>query len=264
MTAPPSPCPQRNLVKRHFAARITPAEESRMRAHLPECESCRHRYERHMLYSQLVKARLTWRDRLAIGLGVRPALARPLSSPARLALWATTAAAACAAVLVARGLLLPRQEEPSQDDFVARGASTAAKPTPQIEVYTVRPDGSARSPSGRMSARDELAFAYRNPTGFSRLIVFGVGEEERIYWFHPAWSDERKNPVAVPIRRGSGPFELREAIHHEVDGRSLRIVALFIDDALSVRAVEDWWRRGANDADLKKAARVEVRMAVDP
>ena len=72
-------CAQRRLIDRHFAARIRPAEELALRAHLPDCARCRTYYERHMLYAELVPGRPRMAERLAVGLGVagrRPPAAR--------------------------------------------------------------------------------------------------------------------------------------------------------------------------------------------
>ena len=73
---------------------------------------------------------------------------------------------------------------------------------PALEIYRVTGDGSTRPADGWMSAGDELAFAYRNPTGFTRLMMFGVDDRGDIYWFHPAWTDATQDPVARADRRG--------------------------------------------------------------
>jgi hypothetical protein len=231
----------RRLIDRHFAARITPHDESALRAHLPDCDPCRARYERHMLYAELVRGRSDMVERLAVGLGVSPIpvprASKDLRSRGRWVLAAATAAACVALAVHGHVGRAPDSE------FSARGpASNVAGGA--LEIYRVAEDGSTEPSGGWMSARGELAFAYRNPTGFARLLVFGVGERGDIYWFHPAWTDASQDPEAVPIHAGEGPFELPEAIHHEVRGSRLRVVALFTNEALSVRALEERWRRG--------------------
>jgi hypothetical protein len=264
---PNARCAERRLVDRHFAARITPAEESAMRAHLPGCERCRRFYERHLLYARLAPGRPAVTDRLAAGLGVArealprapagrvPRLAgRSFSASPRTWMLAGAAAAGLALLLAGRGL-------PSADgEWGVRGMAGSGLGA-ALEVYRVRPDGSTEASQGWMAAGDELAFAYRNPGGLARLMVFAVDDRGDIYWFHPAWSDPAEDPVAVPIQSGPGPFELPEAIRHQPWSGRLRIVALFTELPLSVRALEARWRLGrfALPGDVRIEESLEVR-----
>ena len=93
-------------------------------------------------------------------------------------------------------------------------------------------------------------------------MVFGLGDGGEVYWFHPAWNDASANPRAVPISPGTGPFELPEAIAHDVQGSRLRIVALFTNEALSVREVEDAVRSGRTN--FPGATLVETVLEVRP
>ena len=258
-------CAGRRLVDRHFAARITPGDESALRAHLPGCDPCRARYERHLLREQLVYGRTRMAERLAVGLGVGPAPAAPAWHPARPRrswMFATATAAACLALLVhARIGRAPRGEYAERAEFAARGPAPAAL-GPALEIYRVTEHGSPEASEGWMSARGELAFAYRNRTGFSRLMVFGVDDRGDIYWFHPAWTDALQDPTAVPVAAGEGPFELPEAIHHDVRGSRLRVVALFTNAPVPVRAVEQAWRTAQTDPAWGE--RVETTLEVRP
>jgi hypothetical protein len=252
-------CAERRLVDRHFAARITPREEVVLRAHLPGCDTCRARYERHMLYAELVPGRPGMAERLAVGLGVdrAPAAPAPKRQPWRRS-WTLAAAATAAGVAL---LVHARIGRAPDGEFGVRGpAAIAAGPT--LDIYRVTEDGSTRPSEGWMSARGELAFAYRNPTGFARLMVFGVDDWGDIYWFHPAWTNVGQDPVAVAVGAGEGPFELPEAIHHDVRGSRLRIVALFTDAAISVRDAEAGWRRTRLDG--VAGARVEASLEMRP
>lgn len=257
------PCAQRRVMERHFdrhfAARITPGEESALREHLPDCDACRERYRRHMVYAELVPGRPRMAERLALGLGVGPAT--PAAAPERLPprwTWFVTwaAAAACLALLVT-GQVLRRSDR----DFGVRGlASDGAGAA--LEIYRVTGDRTTKPTDGWMAAGDELAFAYRNPTGFTRLMIFGVDDRGGIYWFHPAWTDASQDPVAVPISAGVGPFELPEAIRHQIRGGRLHVVALFTNTTASVRALEETWRGGWRDP--PGSARVETSLEVRP
>jgi hypothetical protein len=252
-------CSERRLIGRHFAARITPAEELALRAHLPDCGRCQKHYARHMLYAELVPGRPRMAERLGIGLGVAPAPRPPAPArqPSRRT-WVLTAAAAatCVAVLATGRVVLPPEHE-----FGARGVASDGIGA-ALEIYRVAADGSTKPSDGWMAAGEELAFAYRNPTGFARLMVFGDDEQGGIYWFHPAWTDALTDPVAVPINAGVGPFELPEAIHHGIRGRRLRVVALFTNAALSVSALEKAWRSALRDP--PGSARFETWLEVQP
>ena len=252
-------CAQRRLIDRHFAARIRPAEERALRGHLPGCARCRTYYERHMSYAELVPERPRMTARLAVGLGVGPVPAAPAPAPVP-SRWTwvlgAAATAACLALLVTGPVA--RWSEP---DFGVRGLASDGTGA-ALETDRVAGDGAAKPTDGWMAAGDELAFAYRNPTGFARLMIFGVDERGGIHWFHPAWTDPRQDPVAVPILAGVGPFELPEAIQHQVPGRRLRIVALFTNAATSVRALEETWRRAQPDP--PESVRIETSLEVRP
>lgn len=253
-----SACPhrsvQRALIDRHFARRITPRGELAMRAHLPDCVSCRHYYERHITFAELSPGRPGMAARLGAGLGIGPADASAHPVKVRWRAAAVAATSACALLLVIWTAARPRQ-----DEFTARGASPV-QDRPQVEVYRVTEGATSAVSATWMSTGDELAFAYRNPTGFKRLLVFGVDDTQRIYWFHPAWTDEQADPTAIEIRSGTGPFELPEAISHEIRGARLRIVGLFTNDAVSVRGMEQTIRSDAMDP--RGAVRVETVVEV--
>jgi hypothetical protein len=257
-------CAQRRLqrlIDRHFAARITPGEESALRAHLPGCDACRAHYSRHLLYAKLVRDRPGLEERLAVGLGVSLLPAAPASRhlPARRSWMLAAAAAATCVALLVHG----RIGRAPESEFGVRGpASNVSVPGPALEIYRVTEDRSTAASEGWMSARGELAFAYRNPTGFARLMVFGVDDRGDIYWFHPAWTEPSQDPVAIAVAAGEGPFELPEAIRHEIRGNRLRIVALFTNAALSVRAVEEGWRSARPDP--AGSVRFETSLEVRP
>ena len=66
----------------------------------------------------------------------------------------------------------------------------------------------------------------------------------------------------MPINAGVGPFELPEAIQHQVRGSRLRIVALFTNAAL--RCARSRRRGGAARPDPPGSARVETSLEVRP
>ena len=93
---------------------------------------------------------------------------------------------------------------------------------PEVQIYRFAHDAPRRrapnGPAKPMQADDELAFAYRNPGGMTRLLVFAVDEHGHVYWYYPGWSDAADNPTAVPISSQPGLHELPASVLHKFDG----------------------------------------------
>lgn len=253
-------CGRRALVDRHFTGRLSPAEEAGMRGHMPECVDCRQRYERHLLYQRLTGAGRPAAARIRAGLDFAAAGGGRATWPR----WSLAGAAAAGALL----LLVAVTRRPVHDgvdngeaEFAARGARPVALHS-QVEVYKVHAGEPPTLAHGRIAAADELAFAYRNPRGFSHLLLFGVDENHIVYWFHPAWTDPQRPPSAIAIAAGIGPRELGEAVRHDLRGRTLRVIGLFTNAPVSVTTVEDQVRRGA--ALLPGSERSETVLEVVP
>ncbi len=253
----------RDAIADHFAGAGAPAAEQEMRAHLPTCSDCHTFYERHLLLASLDPAGVPIETRLARGLGIRPARV-----PRRAALgWLTLCGASAAAVVIVtmgtpRGLPNPRAvdptarratsssepgepAQPSGAGVASRGgapANVAAARAPDLQIYRIftgrRGSTTSEKAADFVYAGDELAFAYRNPAGKGRLLVFAVDEHGHVYWYHPGWSDAGENPTAVPISAGPGLHELPAAVLHKFDGERIMIHALFTDRELSVRQIE--------------------------
>lgn len=218
----------RDLVDAHFAGRIAPVRERRMRDHLPDCASCRHYYEKHLVLASLDPRAPSAHERIAVGLGIAPTVAPSSRSKA----WALAAAIAAVAIVFS----LTRSWV-DRSAFTPRGVPGDRKP--ELFVYRMQPV----EPLGAGSTAhrgEDLAFAYSNPTPFRRLLVFGVDEHKHVYWYYPAWSNAAEDPRAVAIEGGApGVHELREAIRHDLDGDRLTLYAEFLNDDVGVRTVED-------------------------
>lgn len=221
-------CSNRKLIDRHFAGDIGPAGERQMRAHLASCDPCRDYYGRHLILARLDPAAVPAEARLAIGLGLESSTWVRHSPVAVLRRPAVLAAAALAACLI---LWLVRPS-PEPGGFQARGGDTAQR----IWAYRVAPGAQPAELVDVMGARDELAFAYANPSEAQRLLIFAVDEHAHVFWYHPAWTDPTTTPTAVPI--GTGRHELPEAVAHELDGTQLTLYAVLTDDPITVREVE--------------------------
>jgi hypothetical protein len=221
---PARACPTARLVDRHFALRIRPREERALREHLSGCQACAERYERHLALAPLDPRAPEAKSRLAVGLGLQPRRA-PRTVP-------ILAAATACALLAGIVLLRPAG---GGGRYAARGGAAS-----RLLIYRV-PAGAAPTPvADRIARSDELAFAYENGAKRRHLLVFGVDEHRHVYWYHPAWDDAAADPVAVGISIAGGVHELPEAIGHAYDGSELVLYALFTDEALSVRTVEQW------------------------
>ena len=255
----------RDAIADHFAGAGVPAEEQEMRAHLPTCFDCHAFYERHLLLASLEPAGVPIETRLGRGLGIRPARV-----PRRAFFgWLSLCGAAAAALLLiinTRGVpgesrpttggvtpATPLLAEPSGPGITSRGAPAhvVAARAPEVQVYRIftgrRGSNTSEKVEDFVYAGDELAFAYRNPAGKGRLLVFAVDEHGHVYWYHPGWSDAGQNPTAVPISAEPGLHELPAAVLHKFDGERIMIHALFTDRELSVRQIEAavaWAQRG--------------------
>lgn len=218
-------CPTARLVDRHFALRIRPREERRLREHLSSCRLCSERYQRYLALAPLEPRAPDAKRRLSVGLGLQPRRA-PRSLPL------LAAAAVCALVT---GIVLLRPSGGGDGGVAARGDAGS-----RLFIYRVPPGAAPTPVADRIARSDELAFAYENGAGRRRLLVFAVDEHRHVYWYHPAWEDAAVDPVAVAISTSPGVHELPEAIGHAYDGSELVLYALFTDEPLSVRTIEQW------------------------
>lgn len=226
-------CIEKALVDAHFEGRISPADETRLRVHLPTCASCTDYYERRALLASLDPSAMPLEERLGRGLGLvaESAEARTrVSTRARLVVLAFVAAAAIV-LLVLAGRKTP------DDGFASRGAPPLGPP--YVRLYTSA--GGAPTPlegAGPVRRDAELGFAYESVEGKGQLMIFGVDEHGHVFWYHPAWNDPKDDPGSVPIETGRGLHPLREAIAHELDGRTLEIHALFSSAPRTVKSIE--------------------------
>ncbi len=215
-------------IDRHFAGRTDVREETQLRAHLPDCEVCRARYERHLLFEHLTRGRGA-KQRLARGLGLRIESGR--SWPRWTAGVMATAATAAVALLV----LGPASESPEPEFYARNGPSSLA---PSLLVYRMHSDAAPVQAQSRISRDDELAFAYSNPGAKKYLWIFGVDEHRHVYWYYPAWSEGTPEPGPYAARAGAGPHELPEAVRHDFDGSRLELYSLTSNEPLSVAEIE--------------------------
>lgn len=251
-------------VKAHFAQRITPADEERLRAHLGTatdgCAICRDRYARELLLERLDPRRRDPQTRLGLALGVSsPKQQEQAAAPLRRVLAGrglALAVALTAAVLLASVLLLRSSSRPGGEGthgFVPRGQQLdgGASRAAELMIYRLGKGRRIAVAPEKIGSDDALAFAYRNPAKHRYLVVFGVDETGRVYWFYPSWQDATKNPGALAIQAGPDLHELPDGVRHAYKGRQLTIHALFGARRLRVREVEAELARAR---DAKRAA----------
>jgi len=136
---------------------------------------------------------------------------------------------------------------PSEErELTARGLP-APSAAAHLLVYRFRSHRAAELVEHAIGRNDELAFAYANPEGFDRVLIFGVDEHRHVYWYHPAWSKRGEDPTGVTIATGPEVHELAEAVRQPLDGHTLHVIALFTKDKLSVKTVERMLRTGEMD-----------------
>jgi hypothetical protein len=219
-------CELSALVDRHFELTILPSEERQLRAHLPGCATCRERYERRLLLSQVMPNAASAQERIGSGLGFERR-----SSRADRRWWLLVAVPLAAALAV-----VLRSPVTDGDDFAARGAD--AGPLALIEIYRFPVSGGSSKVAREIAGTDALAFAYRNPAGRKYLVVFAVDSAGAVRWYAPGWTDPALTPSAVPIATGHQLRELSTAIAHPLPPGRLTVHAVFADGSATVREVE--------------------------
>jgi hypothetical protein len=237
-------CIEKPLVDGHFEGKLTTAQESRLRAHLPTCASCTEYYERRVLFAKLDPAALPMEERLAIGLGwprgnaepesdVGPAEKAPDAHAQRRRVLVTVVTLFAAAAVL---LFWFFGKKPADDGFASRGGHTTN--VPYVRVFQSAKGGVPEPLVGPIHRSTELAFAYETTPEYGKLMIFGLDEHGHVYWYHPAWTDPSTSPSAVPAATSPELHPLREAIAHDLDGRTLEIHALFSRQSRSVREIE--------------------------
>lgn len=270
----------------HFARAISAAEERELRLHLRECATCRQYYERHLLLEKLdpVAEGTGAETRIAVGLGLglerrrataHYALAAAVTLVLALGLPAQIGEMAVGAKLRSRVAQTPPATTgaapsppvvPTQpfeeSELAARGLATQSVSS-HLLVYRFRSNRAAELVEQAIGRNDELAFAYANPEGFDRVLIFGVDEHRHIYWYHPAWSKQREDPTGVTIAGGPGVHELAEAVRQPLDGHTLHVIALFTRDKLSVKTVERMLRTGEMDLSQRVPRSLQIEKVLE-
>jgi len=145
------------------------------------------------------------------------------------------------ALAMAAGLLLALWLRPAGDGFATKGGSVqTAERWAGIKVWRVDRSGAVAALGTTMQADDALLFSYSNsgPDPFGYLMIFGVDQRGRVFWYHPAFTDAATDPAALPIQGGQVDVELTEQVRHELGTGRLTLYGLFTRQPLGVKIVE--------------------------
>ncbi len=221
MIANARPCASSKLVDSHFAGRIAPSAERRLRDHLDLCKACRARYERWLVLAEIDSRVLPRAARLAIGLGLRPP-----SQPFRASALALAFAAAFASLVVVFAWARAARGTQGQLGPPIPAPSSEA----EFAVYSV---GRGGARSALLHADEEIApnqplgFAYAKAAGTKHLVIFGVDERRHVVWYRPAIAESSESLPSVPITDGELLHELSEAFTQTLDEGTLQLFAVF-------------------------------------
>lgn len=231
----------RAQITKHFSGHISTEEERALREHLAQCEACRKYYNRHLLLSRLDPKGINPEERLAQGLGIRRLMVWPMPTIC----WSV--ASAVAALLILVSLWIWPMIKPISKGFQSRGSEKGRAPTSELLVYHTGTGHPQLLTVHKIKADEELAFAYQNGRRYKYLLVFGINEHRQIYWYHPAWLNERQNPRSVSIEQKAGIHELPEAIRHHYQGNHLTLFGIFTNQPLTVRQIEELVKKQSNN-----------------
>lgn len=237
------------LVDDYFNGRSHVRAESRLRARIGRCASCRTRYRRHLI----VEAAMPGGDERALdrlwqGIAAAGGIATQRRAPAarsraRLAVLGALAAAAIVVIAV---------RFPSRDarraDPIARGGMADVTGAPAIHVFRSVSEHAAEPIGAGIHAREGLLFAYTNPDPQLRyLMIFAVAETDTqavaVHWYYPAYRRLGEDPEAVSILPGTTGMELGEEIRQALRPGAVRIYALFLREPHHVLEIESLVRQ---------------------
>jgi hypothetical protein len=218
----------RSRVDRYFAGDLGPADTKAMFEGLWRCESCRTRYERHLVLEQALAgkkapgAERLWQSIAATAEHTTQRTTKGVDRGKRRNFLGVSLAVACV-LLVPSVLKQIRTSTP-----VPRGGG-GVRPAPALHLYRTH-EGRTEPIIGELASDDGVLVAYSNPDpALAYLMVFGVDQHGGVHWYYPAYERQGEDPVAVQIRTNAFGVELGEEIRHPLPQGDLRIFALFLE-----------------------------------
>ncbi len=159
----------------------------------------------------------------------------------------TISVAACFAAIVGVSIfwfLGHEQNMDNSDQFRVKASGKISHKRDKwvgISAFHIGADNVPRSLNEQMHRDDALLLSYTNlgDEPFSFMMIFAVNNAGDIFWYYPAYLDERTDPTGIPIRQGVRNVELFEKIQHKLSPGPLNIYGLFTDQPLSVATIEE-------------------------
>ncbi len=158
--------------------------------------------------------------------------------------WPVVAASGAVLLALATAVFFLLRPGAQDDEFQVKSDITQIMEQDRwvgIRAFSAGESGAPAALGDRLYKSDYLIFAYTNLGGepYEYLMIFAVDEAGRVYWFHPAYSQEGEDPASIRISKGADGVELKEKIRHEFSGGRLWIYGLFTNQPLRVSAVEN-------------------------
>lgn len=242
------------LLAAYLEGEVTTHEAAQIERALAACSANR----RHLQELRRIRNALTAAtpevDDLDLVAAVRNQAQKPatIRTPKRSPVFAALAAVAGIAAM-SLGVALSQRDVASAPDsagfgralersheFRAKAASSTAAEErwTGIRIYRVVPNQAPERVTESLDRRDALLFSYTNlgSEPFEHLMIYGIGDDQRVYWFYPAYEAASENPRSIDINPGNAL--LADAVEHDYSARRLEVYALFSHQPLHVSQVE--------------------------
>lgn len=231
------------LLAAYLEGEVTAHEATRIERALEACSTnCRHLEELRRIRDALGAATPEVDD-LDLVAAVRNKAQKPATiRPHRRSRVFGVLAAVAGIAAISLGIVVTQQSSLSAPDEEFRpkaASSTAAQERwTGIRIYRAVPNQAPERVGESLDRRDALLFSYTNlgPDPFEYLMIFGIGDDQRVYWFYPAYEAASQNPQSIDIDPGNAL--LTDAIEHDYRAGGLEVYALFSHQPLHVSQVE--------------------------
>lgn len=157
--------------------------------------------------------------------------------------WSFIAAAGIVLLALATLVVFLLQSGKTDDEFTVKSDLPPVLEQDRwvgIQAYSVGASGTPMELGDIHRESDYLIFSYTNlgENPFDFMMVFAVDEKGRVYWYHPAYTQEGEDPVSITISKGAERIELREKVRHDYPEGRLWIYGLFTNAPMRVSSIE--------------------------
>ena len=138
---------------------------------------------------------------------------------------------------------------PDKGFHVRGGAEDSFNRWISLKIFRATPQG-YQPVLDRVQSDDRLAFAYSNRSEqFNYLMVFGVDDKGRVFWYFPAHLNPDGNPQSIPIEHTQETVDLPDDVRHKLQPGFIRIFSLFSVEPLDVQSIETQIAQEMKEAD---------------